>query len=369
MDLAVLSLLVLAATTVASSVLVPAARALARRSGALDHPGPRKIHSIPTPRLGGAAVFLSFSGLVLAGWAALPVLVTQPWAQAHFGSALALLKEAPRVQGKLLAVLGGAALCFAVGVADDVRGRVTVPAKLAVQAVAAAVLVAADVRVSFLPWDWLNVAVTMAWLMGITNAFNLLDNMDGLAAGVAAVASLVLLINAWLLGEFFICLLLLAFVGSLLGFLFFNAPPATVFLGDGGSLFIGFMMGSLTLLERYVSHASSTLFPVLMPVVVLAVPIVDTLTVVAIRLREGRPVYVGDTSHLSHRLLALGFTRRGAVGFLHLTTFSLGLGAASLTHAGVGQSLLVLLQTAGFVALLLWLMRPRGVVTEGSARR
>jgi UDP-GlcNAc:undecaprenyl-phosphate GlcNAc-1-phosphate transferase len=186
---------------------------------------------------------------------------------------------------------------------------------------------------------------------------------------VAAVASAVLLINAWLLGEFFISLLLLAFMGSLIGFLFFNAPPASVFLGDCGSLFIGFVMGSLTLLERYVSHASSTLFPVLMPVVVLAVPIVDTLTVVAIRLRERRPIYVGDTSHLSHRLVALGFSRPGAVAFLHLTTFFLGLGAASLTHAGVGQSVLVLVQTGGFVALLLWLMRPRGSVSHGAAPR
>jgi UDP-GlcNAc:undecaprenyl-phosphate/decaprenyl-phosphate GlcNAc-1-phosphate transferase len=369
MDSLLMALLVLAASTAAAAALVPPSRLLARRAGAVDQPGPRKVHSVPTPRLGGVAVFLSFTGLVLAGWLAAPRLADLAWAQAHFGSALDLLKEAPRVKGKLLAVLGGAALCFAVGLVDDVRGKVPVPAKLLVQALAAGGLVAADVRVSFLPYEWLNVAVTMVWLVGITNAFNLLDNMDGLSAGVAAVASSVLLINAWLLGEFFISLLLLAFIGSLLGFLFFNTAPASVFLGDCGSLFIGFVMGSLTLLERYVSHASSTLFPVLMPVVVLAVPIMDTLTVVAIRLRERRPIYVGDKSHLSHRLVALGFSSRGAVGFLHLTTFFLGLGAASLTHAGLGQSLLVLLQTVGFVALLLWLMRPRSPVTSRAAPR
>jgi UDP-GlcNAc:undecaprenyl-phosphate GlcNAc-1-phosphate transferase len=115
-------------------------------------------------------------------------------------------------------------------------------------------------------------------------------------------------------------------------------------------------MASLTLLERYVSHASSNLFPVLMPVLVLAVPIVDTTTVVVVRLYERRPFYVGDSRHLSHRLVALGFSPRGAVLFLYLTTFCLGLGACSLSDATLLQSLLVLLQTLGFVTLLLLLM-------------
>src|SRR5207344_1705730 len=129
---------------------------------------------------------------------------------------------------------------------------------------------------------------------GITNAFNLLDNMDGLSAGVALVASTVLLINAWFLGEFFISLVLVAFMGSLLGFLWYNWNPASIFLGDCGSLFIGYVLASLTLLERYVSHASSTYFPILMPVLVLAMPLLDTATVMVIRVRERRPIYVGD---------------------------------------------------------------------------
>jgi UDP-GlcNAc:undecaprenyl-phosphate GlcNAc-1-phosphate transferase len=213
----------------------------------------------------------------------------------------------------------------------------------------------------------MNVVLSVIWLVGITNAFNLLDNMDGLAAGVAFVASGILLLNAWFLDEYFVSLILLAFMGSLAGFLFFNVHPATVFLGDCGSHFVGYMMGALTLLERYVSHASGTLFPVLMPVVVLAVPIVDTATVVVIRLREGRPIYVGDNRHLSHTLTALGFSQRGAVLFLYLVTFTLGLGAASLSDATLGQSLLILLQTAGFVALLLMLMFARARSANGNA--
>ena len=144
----------------------------------------------------------------------------------------------------------------------------------------------------------------------MTNAFNLLDNMDGLCAGVALVASAVFLLNAWALGEFFISLLLLAFMGSLLGFLFYNCHPASVFLGDCGSLFIGYVMASLTLLERYVSNASSTLFPVLMPVLVLAVPIMDTATVISSACARAGRSTSGDRRHLSHRLVALGFSPR-----------------------------------------------------------
>ena len=340
-----------------SAALVPPSMALARRLGILDRPGGRKTHELPTPRLGGLAVFVGFVGIVAAGYALSPSLDKLPWVHARFGEAVLPLREAYRVQAKLLAVLVGAALAFGVGLADDLRGsRFPAWAKAAGQILAALVLVAADVRTSFLPFDWMNTLVTVLWLVGITNAFNLLDNMDGLSAGVAFVASAVLLINAWSLGEFFISLILVAFMGTLLGFLFFNFNPARVFLGDCGSLFIGFLMGSLTLLERYVSHASSTLFPVLMPVVVLAVPIVDTASVVVIRLREGRPFYVGDRRHLSHRLLDLGFSQRGAALFLYLTTFSLGLAAASLTDATWGESLLILLQSAGFVTLVLVLL-------------
>jgi UDP-GlcNAc:undecaprenyl-phosphate GlcNAc-1-phosphate transferase len=205
--------------------------------------------------------------------------------------------------------------------------------------------------------------------VGITNAFNLLDNMDGLSAGVAAVATGVLLLNALSLGEMLISLILAAFLGSLLGFLFFNFHPATVFLGDCGSLFIGFVMASLTLLERYVSHASGSLFPVLMPVVVLAVPIVDTATVVVIRLREGRPIYVGDTRHLSHRLAALGFSQRAVALFIYLATLCLGLGAVNLSDATPGQALIILVQSVGFVALLLILLFvERQAATAGSAQ-
>jgi UDP-GlcNAc:undecaprenyl-phosphate GlcNAc-1-phosphate transferase len=357
MSNAIVAALVLLGALVLSLALMPMVRAFARRNGIMDDPGPRKVHAVATPRMGGLGVFIAFCLVVVGSYASLPLFISWPWARALFADTFAITADVGRVQTKLMAVLAGGALAFLVGLLDDVLGqRFPVVIKALGQVTAALLPILAGVRTTFMPYEWMNVLLTLLWLVGITNAFNLLDNMDGLAAGVACLACACLLINAWALGEFLISLILVAFMGSLLGFLFFNFHPASVFLGDCGSLFIGFMMGSLTLLERYVSKASSTLFPVLMPVVVLAIPIVDTATVVFIRVREGRPIYVGDSRHLSHRLLALGFSHRATALFIYLATFILGLGAANLTDATVAQAMFTLLQSLGFVALLLILM-------------
>jgi UDP-GlcNAc:undecaprenyl-phosphate GlcNAc-1-phosphate transferase len=348
---------VLMASLALSAGSMPLAFALARRFAVIDQPGRRKVHANPTPRTGGVAVAIGFLAVVGAGFFIAPRLTELPEVAGTLPLATLILRDAHKVAPQLLALLAGSALAFAVGLADDFwGGSFPVWAKAGGQLAAAVILVAAGVRTSFLPYEWMNIGVTLLWLFGMINAFNLLDNMDGLCAGVAAVASLALLVNAWLLGEFFISLLLLAFIGSLLGFLFFNWHPARIFLGDGGSHLVGYVMGSLTLLERYVSHASSTLFPLLMPVLVLAVPLLDTLTVMVIRLREGRPIYVGDDRHLSHHLRTLGFSTRRAVALLYLLTFSLGLGAASLTDATLTQAVLVLMQSAGVVGIVLMLM-------------
>jgi UDP-GlcNAc:undecaprenyl-phosphate GlcNAc-1-phosphate transferase len=356
-DPVLLALVVFIGATLTSAVLIWPARTLAGRLGIIDNPGHRKVHSVPTPRTGGIAVFVSFILVVAVGYAMTPHLPNLPWIRSVLPQSSFVLRDAYKVGSQLLALVVGSTLAFGVGLADDLwGGRFPVWAKAAGQVLAAVILIAAGVTTSFLPQPWMNVLVTLLWMVGMTNAFNLLDNMDGLSGGVAFVASLVLLINAWSLGEIFISLILVAFMGSLLGFLLFNVHPARIFLGDCGSLFIGYVMGSLTLLERYVTQASGLLFPILMPVLVLAVPLVDTATVVFIRVRERRPIYVGDNRHLSHRLVSLGFSRRRAVSVLYLLTFSLGLGAAALTEATLFQSVLVLLQTAGFVAVVLMLM-------------
>jgi UDP-GlcNAc:undecaprenyl-phosphate/decaprenyl-phosphate GlcNAc-1-phosphate transferase len=354
---ALVPILVLVAAFVISTALVPLAGAIARRYGVLDAPGPRKVHARATPRIGGIAVFAAFTLIVLAGFWLAPELGHLPLVTVYLAVPVAMLQESYRVEGKLLALLAGGAIAFGVGLLDDVLGQRFGPAKkLAGQTLAALVLVAGGIRTDFLQHDAANIAFTILWVVGVTNAFNLLDNMDGLSAGVAFIASFVLLLNAWLLGEFFIALVLVAFMGSVLGFLVFNWHPASIFLGDCGSHFVGFAMASLTLLERYVSHASSSYFPVLMPVIVLALPIVDTTTVVVIRLREHRPIYVGDSRHLSHRLVALGLSRPLAVATIYLMTLAIGLGAVGLAHAGFVHSLVILVQSLAVVAVVLILL-------------
>jgi len=338
------------ATAVATCVLMPLARILAKATGAIDHPGERKIHTVPVERLGGIAPALVFWAAAGLGFLALK----DPFFQDLLGEGL---QDAPTVGPRLFGVLLGSLIAFATGLTDDIFGsRFPVWAKALGQISAARCVVIGGVSTSFLQYPLFNTLLTVFWLVGITNAFNLLDNMDGLSAGVALIASSVLLVNAVTNGEALIAALTLAFIGTLAGFLVFNFNPASIFLGDCGSHFVGFVIASLLLLDRYATSASSTYFPVLMPVLLLAVPIIDTATVVVIRLREGRPIYVGDNRHLSHTLVARGFSQRGAVLLIYLMTLCLGLSALPLRNASVGNTALVLLQSAGFIAVILLLM-------------
>jgi UDP-GlcNAc:undecaprenyl-phosphate GlcNAc-1-phosphate transferase len=340
-----------------STALVPVTAWLARRFGVMDEPGPRKVHQTPMPRIGGVAVWAAFTFVVLTGYFGVPILSRSEWVQVNLAAPVAMLQEAYRVESKLMALLLGATIVFGVGLLDDVLGsRFKVGWKAVGQVLAAVVLVVGGIRTDVLVYDVFNIPLTLVWVVGITNAFNLLDNMDGLSGGVALVASLVLLLNAWLLGGFFMSLVYVALVGSLLGFLVYNWHPASIFLGDCGSLFIGFVLASLTLLQRYVSNASSTYFPVLMPVLVLALPILDTATVTVIRIRERRPIYVGDSRHLSHRLVSLGMRPQLAVFTIYLITLGLGLGAVGLAHANLVHSFIILVQALAVVAVVLILL-------------
>ena len=346
------------ATAFGTVALVPLARALASKPGAIDHPGERKVHAAPIARLGGIAPALVFWTAVAVGFAALK----DPFFQNFLGEGL---QDAPSVGPKLLGVLLGSLFAFSTGLIDDIFGsRFPFWAKALGQFSAALCVVLGGVTTSFLPHPLMNAALTIFWLVGITNAFNLLDNMDGLASGVALISSSVLLANALSSGENLISAITLAYIGVLIGFLFFNYNPATIFLGDCGSHFVGFVLASILLLDRYATSASSSLFPVLMPVLLVAVPIIDTTTVVIIRLREGRPIYIGDARHLSHTLVGRGFSQKGAVHLIYLMTLCLGLSALPLRDASPSETLIVLLQSSCFIAVIILLMftGPRPVV-------
>lgn len=337
---ALLYLLTLAIPLAGTMLLLPRIMRWAHARGFLDQPGGRKQHGSPIPRLGGIAFFVSFTLTVVIGYVLAPYVTGIAEVRAAFPSVAQALSAADDVKLPLFGLLAGALVMFTVGLVDDLIGeRFPVGLKFGGQCLAAAIPVACGIQVEFTGIAPVNVVLSFMWILGISNAFNLLDNMDGLSAGVAVSSSFIFFLNAVALGEIFLCLILAAFMGSLLGFLRFNLHPAKVFMGDGGALFIGFMLSSLTILEHYVSPASSTLFPVLMPVLVLAVPLIDTLSVIVIRVRESRPIYRGDRCHLSHRLIALGLSKPQAVKFLFLMTLALGMGALNLAHASVVRSL------------------------------
>ena len=207
------------ATALATAALIPLARALARRTGAIDHPGDRKVHTTPMARLGGIAPALVFWAAAGLGFAAL----REPFVQGLLGEGL---QDAPTVGPKLFGVLLGSVIAFTTGLIDDLIGsRFPFWAKALGQVSAASCVVLGGVSTSFMPSPLLNGLLTVFWLVGITNAFNLLDNMDGLSPGVALIASSVLLVNALSSGEELIAALTLAFIGVLAGFLFFNFSP------------------------------------------------------------------------------------------------------------------------------------------------
>ncbi len=263
------------------------------------------------------------------------------------------LKVLPQLTGFLV----GSTCIFVLGLVDDVRGvGFSYKWKFAVQILAAAILVGSGVRLEFLPHPALNILVTMLWVVGITNAFNLLDNMDGLSSGVALISALILAILTISQGQIFSALILLALAGSILGFLRYNFHPSKIFMGDAGSLFLGFTLAALTVSNSYVTPQSATKLPVVVPVLVLGVPLFDTFSVIVIRWKEKRPLFVGDTSHFSHRLVKLGMSIRQAVLFIYLVSICIGISAILIPELSLFQSLLVLLQEGlvfGIITLLM----------------
>ncbi|HEX5690155.1 MAG TPA: MraY family glycosyltransferase, partial [Roseiflexaceae bacterium] len=243
------------------------------------------------------------------------------------------------------------------GLADD-RWGMNAYLKLGGQVLAGAVLILGGTQVFLFPsHPWLNWLITLLWVVGITNAFNLLDNMDGLSGGTATVAAAFFLLLAALGGQFLVGALAAALIGACIGFLRYNLNPATIFMGDTGSLFLGFLLAALGIKLRFPSNVPWITW--LVPVCVLALPIVDTSLVFVSRLRRGlNPLTTPGKDHLSHRLVALGLTRREAV----LTCYLLGGGAgmfaiyiaqARFPDGYVAAGLLALVAVAGIV----WLER------------
>lgn len=332
---------------------------LGRRVGALDSPGSAGHHKAelrPVPNIGGVAIFLATAGPLLIGALVL-----------RFADPAWLLDLAPGLEGLLprlregsdgrpasttiaVGLVAAMAVLHGLGLVDDRRG---LPAtfKLLVQlAVAAIVAIFFDVRLLTLLGPIPSIIITTLWIVVVTNAINFLDNMDGLAAGVAAIASLLFGVAAIVNHQWFIAAGLALLLGALVGFLIFNFPPAKIFMGDGGSLIVGFLLAVLTARTTYYDPSpdfalGSAWYAVFMPVIILAVPLYDFTSVTLIRLMQGKSPFVGDQQHFSHRLVQRGLSKRSAVVVIWSIAFVIGVGGISLGRLLPWQAALVGVQT------------------------
>jgi UDP-GlcNAc:undecaprenyl-phosphate GlcNAc-1-phosphate transferase len=321
-------------------VLTPLIIRLARRVGFLDHPGPRKIHTAPMPYGGGLAVaatvlFGSFAAMRI------PSLVSGPAGSKSFAWPIYAM---------------GSLVILILGLVDD-RRKLSARFKLLVQTIVATgvALGGERLRLFDVPAP-VSIAATVIWILAVTNAFNLLDHLDGLSSGVALLAGASFFVVAHQTKQMHLALMIIPLLGACAGFLVFNFPPAKIFLGDAGSLFIGFWLSCLTIsFTFYDAQAHYKLYTYFVPLAVLAVPLFDTSSVVLIRLLRRRPLFEGDTNHLAHRLVALGMSRRGAVLTVYALTLTAGLSAVLLYHVSQTGAFLILVQlllTFGIITLL-----------------
>lgn len=316
-------------------LLTPVVAWAATQLGVLDRPGGRHIHRAPVPRLGGIAIYLAFVAAVLVG---LPV--ERPIHVAFEAQRITVvIPYLPAIDRPIVALLLGATLITLLGVLDDIRGTRPI-VKLIGQIAAAAVLlpfgVGMDVLTNPLGGMFfvgpLGAILTVVWIVALCNVMNLIDGVDGLASGIAAIAGTTLLVASYHRGDVGTAILAAALAGGALGFIPYNINPARIFLGDTGSMLLGYVLGALSVLGTYKSYTALSL---LVALAALGVPVTDTAFAIARRWRNRRPIFEADTQHLHHRLLARGLTPRQTAAVLYLVTGILSAGA--LMMSGVGR--------------------------------
>ena len=340
----------------------PLVRRIAQRLGAIDYPGGRRINMQPTPRLGGIAIY---AGFVAA--AAVAMIITRP-IELVGGNGEPYIRIPIELQTDrgLLGIMLGGTFLLAVGIYDDIRGMHTAVKFLAMVA-AAAVLIPFGLATQFIthpltgqtiaagPW---GAVFTVVWVLVVINVINIIDGVDGLAAGIAAIAATTLLLTAIHKSDAVAISLAAALMGCTIGFLRHNFNPARIFMGDSGSMFLGYVLGGLSVMGLY---KSSTMISLLVPFLALGVPIADTAFAVVRRFRSRQPVYLPDRGHLHHRLLDRGLSQRQTVFLLYLISAILGLGALVLADINRGGSIVTL---GLIITILLVGARRMGLLTR-----
>ncbi len=340
--------------------------------GLVDRPGARKVHDRPMPTSGGLAIWLGIivpfavlQGLLWLVFDARPAPHRAPEVIAGLVVRDSLPEEIVRhlpgvwaQSGRLWTVLGGATLVMLLGLADD-RWKLPWWLRLAAEFIVAMATVAAGFRLTvFIDIPVLTWILSVLWIVALINAFNMIDNMDGLSAGVAAIActilATVMLLTPKELGgepQLFVAGFFLVILGALLGFLWHNWPPARLFMGDAGSYLIGYLLAVISMTATFAGEYIPR-HAVLAPLCALAVPIYDLVTVVTIRLRAGVSPFLGDTRHFSHRLVELGMTKGQAVLTIYLMAATCGLGALLLNQVDTFGAVVILLLVGCIVSLI-----------------
>ena len=314
-------------------ILTPAVIAFARQTGALDKPDARKVHVRPIPRIGGIGIYAAFMASILVQ--------------------LIFADVTPEFMTSLIGLMIGGTIIVAIGIIDD---YCDLPAKVKLlgQIFAAAVLVIGfDVRIDvitdpfgdYIYLEFLAIPATIFWVVGLTNTVNLIDGLDGLAAGVSSTAVTIFLV-AMEEGIPFVAMVTAALAGAAVGFLYYNFNPARIFMGDTGSMFLGFMLAGISVVGAVKSAATIAL---IVPILALGLPILDTTFAIVRRARNHRPIFKPDKGHLHHRLLAHGFTQKQAVLLMYVVSALFGLCAIALTAVSTQAAALIILIVAAAV--------------------
>lgn len=304
-------------SAIVSVLITPAVIIFAKKTGALDKPDARKVHKKPIPRIGGLGIYLAFMASII-----ILAIVTHLEGEMLF---------------EIIGLIVSGSLIVAVGIIDDYK-NLPAKVKLLGQIFAAAVLVLIfDVQIDvitdpfgdYIYLEWFAIPATMFWLVGLTNTVNLIDGLDGLAAGVSAIAAVTIMLVALKQNFILVAILTAALAGAAGGFLIYNSHPAKIFMGDTGSMFLGFMLAGISVIGAVKSAATIAL---IVPILALGLPIMDTTFAIVRRYLGGRPIFQPDKGHLHHRLLSLGFTQRQAVFLMYVISALLGLSAVVLTE-------------------------------------
>ncbi|HAU31642.1 MAG: Glycosyl transferase, family 4, conserved region-containing protein [Desulfotomaculum sp. 46_296] len=317
-------------------LITPAVRKLAFAWGAVDLPNPRKVHQHVMPRLGGLAIYVAF---------VIPLFLTMP-------------------VSLFIGLITGISLIVLIGVIDDIKG-ISPWLKLGGQILAAYSLIMLNIQIGFvtnpfnghiIPLGWWGIPITIFWVVAVTNAVNLIDGLDGLAGGVSCIAALTIAAVGWtqwkifgITGQQEIIMLALILAAAIIGFLWHNVYPASIFLGDTGSMLLGFSLAAVSVLGLTKSAAAVSIF---IPLVILGIPLFDVVLAVFRRYHLHKPIFQADREHIHHQLMNLGLNQRQTVAVICGISFILGISAVVLNIVTSDQAMILLVILAGLGIIL-----------------